>query len=540
MKERYFMPCRIIAKEHVEASENLLIEKPLQANVRRDDCAVIQKGGYVLLDFGKELCGGIKITVQMVIGESKYGKMRLAFGESVMEAMSSLGEKNLCNDHSIHNTILDVSSMSNICFGETGFRFLKIEALDRDLHIKGVVAKPSYKEAVYQGSFECNDSLLNQIWETGAYTVNLNMNEFVWDGIKRDRLVWIGDMHPEVATISAVFGNDACVPNSLDFVKNNTPTDRWMNNIATYSMWWILIHHDWYEHFGNYEYLLEQKDYMKEVLQHAVQWVEDGMPLSIENGKPMYNIEHFVDWSSHKTPAELEGTKAVFCLGMDCAARMMESMEEAVLASRCRACAEKLRTEQTYALLNKRVAALMILADIPSKEAKALLAGSSAEEMSCFMGYYVLLAKAKLREYTEALDIIRSYWGGMLQMGATTFWEDFDIRWMENAGRIDEIVPENQKDIHGDFGRFCYTQYRHSLCHGWASGPTAYLSQYVLGVHIIEPGCKKVLIKPQLGDLEWVKGTYPTPYGNISLEHRMENGEIISQIDAPKEIEIVY
>lgn len=82
----------------------------------------------------------------------------------------------------------------------------------------------------------------------------------------------------------------------------------------------------------------------------------------------------------------------------------------------------------------------------------------------------------------------------MLKLGATTFWEDFDISWTENAAGIDEIVPEGKTDIHGDFGKHCYKQFRHSLCHGWASGPTAFLSQKVLGIEILEPGCKKVRI----------------------------------------------
>ena len=43
------------------------------------------------------------------------------------------------------------------------------------------------------------------------------------------------------------------------------------------------------------------------------------------------------------------------------------------------------------------------------------------------MGYYVLKAKAKLGEYQDSLDIIRKYWGAMLDAGATTFWEDFDV-----------------------------------------------------------------------------------------------------------------
>ena len=93
-------------------------------------------------------------------------------------------------------------------------------------------------------------------------------------------------------------------------------------------------------------------------------------------------------------------------------------------------------------------------------------------------------------DYQGVLDCIRHYWGAMLDLGATTFWEDFDLDWTANAGRIDELVPEGKKDIHGDFGNYCYKGFRHSLCHGWASGPTAWLTEHVLGVKVIEPGCK--------------------------------------------------
>ena len=43
----------------------------------------------------------------------------------------------------------------------------------------------------------------------------------------------------------------------------------------------------------------------------------------------------------------------------------------------------------------------------------------------------------------------------------------------ETHARIDELVPPGKKDLHGDFGAYCYVGFRHSLCHGWASGPTA-------------------------------------------------------------------
>ena len=41
----------------------------------------------------------------------------------------------------------------------------------------------------YRGSFQCDNDLLNRIWEIGAYTMHLTTREFFIDGIKRDRWV---------------------------------------------------------------------------------------------------------------------------------------------------------------------------------------------------------------------------------------------------------------------------------------------------------------------------------------------------------------
>ena len=168
-----------------------------------------------------------------------------------------------------------------------------------------------------------------------------------------------------------------------------------------------------------------------------------------------------------------------------------------------------------------------------------VLSVDGAKRMSTFYGYYMLQARAAAGDFKNTLDVIRQYWGGMLDMGATTFWEDFNIEWLENAARIDELVPNGKKDIHGDFGAYCYEGFRHSLCHGWASGPTAWLSQHVLGVVPLEPGCKRVRITPALGDLLWAEGSYPTPRGPIRIRHeRKPDGTIESKIEAPDGVRV--
>ena len=152
----------------------------------------------------------------------------------------------------------------------------------------------------------------------------------------------------------------------------------------------------------------------------------------------------------------------------------------------------------------------------------------------------MLNAQAKAGDYTGALDNIRKYWGGMLDLGATTFWEDFSIEEAENAAPIDDVVPEGKKDYHRDTGAHCYIGLRRSLCHGWAAGPTPWLTENVLGIKVLEAGCKKIKIDPQLGDLQWAEGTFPTPMGVLYVKHtKLKNGKIDTVIQAPEGVVIV-
>lgn len=133
---------------------------------------------------------------------------------------------------------------------------------------------------------------------------------------------------------------------------------------------------------------------------------------------------------------------------------------------------------------------------------------------------------------------MKEYYGGMLDKGATSFWEDFDVSWIAESGRIDELPKEGQKDIHGDYGKYCYTGFRHSLCHGWSCGAIEFLAENVLGISVTEAGCKKITISPDLGGLEFAKGMFPTPYGKVIISHKRTKKGIISEITAPKDIEI--
>ena len=544
----YIPPARIVwqsgGKEGnlISGLDNLLLPGNGQTDLANNRICILRskenEHPSILLDFGRELQGGLQLVTGMPASHNPV-TVRVRFGESVSEAMCEIDGKNgASNDHAMRDFTLQLPWLGVTEVGNSGFRFARIDLLDAnaELHLKEIRAIFTYRNIPYRGSFRCNDERLNQIWLTGAYTVHLNMQEYLWDGIKRDRLVWVGDMHPEVTTIHTVFGYNEVVPKSLDLIRDLTPVPQWMNGISSYSLWWLLIHRDWYYYQGNKTYLKEQQPYITALLNHLFTKIG-------KDGKECLDGGRFLDWpSSTNQPGVDAGLQALMTLTMQAGAELAQVLGDADLAGKCKQKEELLRSYTPDPNHSKQGAALMALADLMDarKADREILSVNGAQNFSTFYGYYMLRAMAKAGNYQGALDIIRKYWGAMLDLGATTFWEDFNMEWLPDAGRIDEIVPPGTKDIHGDYGAYCYKGFRHSLCHGWASGPTSWLSETVLGVQVIEPGCKVVRIQPHLGDLQWVEGTFPTPYGEISIRHEKRvDGTIKSTVRAPKGVKVI-
>lgn len=541
---KFMAPTRVLwttnnDKATVSGEESLLRPCVKQIHFNPDKvCTLSSKGesASILLDFGVEFHGYVKLFVSSV--KPSRVNIRVRFGESAQEAMSEIGgEKNATNDHINRDQILNVGFLSMPEIGPSGFRFVRIDLLDPNatMTLYGVQGIFTYRELEYKGSFECNDQLLNDIWNTAAYTVHLNMQEYVWDGIKRDRLVWIGDIHPETSTIQAVFGYDESVERSLDLARDESPLPRVMCGISSYSLWWIIVQHGWYMQNGNREFLESQREYLVNLLKLFAGYID-------ENGVETLPDNRFVDWPTQADrDATHAGLQGILSMAMQTGAIICRELGEEETALICDEAVRKL-AKHVPETSSKQAAAILSLAGLQDakKMSDEVLKVGGAKGFSTFFGYYMLCAIGKAGDVADSLDIIKEYWGAMLSRGATTFWEDFNMDWLEGSGRIDELVPEGVKDIHGDYGAYCYKGFRHSLCHGWASGPAAFMSEYVLGIKPVAPGCSRVTIKPNLGNLEWVKGTYPTPNGIIRVEHvKKADGSIESKIELPEGVTVV-
>ena len=88
-----------------------------------------------------------------------------------------------------------------------------------------------------------------------------------------------------------------------------------------------------------------------------------------------------------------------------------------------------------------------------------------------YMRFYELEALCALGEQEHVLKEIRDYWGGMINLGATSFWEKYNP---------EEKNPELLAMYGRPFGK--------SLCHAWGASPIYLLGKILPGRETDFPG----------------------------------------------------
>ncbi len=459
---KYVYPEKIICCAGAEGANNLLKRKPLQIGLSEIDTTVFE-GGYIILDFGKEMNGGARILTF----QSDDVQARLRFGESLSETCAEIGGKtNATNDHSLRDFTVVLPRYSDMTFGQTGYRFLRVDFFGK-AEIKSILGTNEMLSKRARYIYGGKDKRIAEIFKTARRTIDLcSAGGYVWDGIKRDRLVWIGDMHPEMLALTALYGRTAEVERSMDFVRDQTPLPGWMNRYPMYSMWWIIIVADYARLTGAYDYAEKQLDYMQALVRRLDGCVKD-------NGELDYPA-YFVDWPTSGSPDEKHGVRAINIIAAKKAAELLDKFGRD--SSVARRLLEKLLKIAITPEKSKQVTALKYFAVGLDEDDKTRLVDGGAKGMSTFMSYYILKAVASFNR-EKAVEMMKEYYGAMLDVGATSFWEDFDIDWTEKASRIDAFPKDGEKDIHADFGGYCYVGHRHSFCHGWSSGVIAFIKE---------------------------------------------------------------
>ena len=130
-----------------------------------------------------------------------------------------------------------------------------------------------------------------------------------------------------------------------------------------------------------------------------------------------------------------------------------------------------------------------------------------------FEGYELdVMGKCGNFKYIE--DMLISYWKGMLDLGATAVWEEYN--------------PANSGLEH--YGAYD-NKYGLSLCHAWGASPIYLLGKYYLGVTPTSPGYETFEVKPYLGRFGHIKGTVPINGGSVKIDLTNERLSIIADKD---------
>jgi alpha-L-rhamnosidase len=487
----------------------------------------------LLLDFGREVAG-------RVIVESAcdcVATVSVAYGESEIEAMSTGFTTGQQGGNYLGTNVLDVPARGVVRGPKSAFRYVRIAFLHgapvtafRSIRVEGI-----YTPVQYVGSFESSDPLLNRIWETGAYTAHLCMQDDIWDGPKRDRGRWVGDLDIEGRTILTAFGDDSLIKDTLDRLAESTSAGKYVNGITGYSALWVTSLEYLYRHTGDKTFLASQREHLIRIL--------SGMDQSLSADGLFTDPHHpwlFVDWAPGmygNTAEALTGTRLQYVRAYHDAGDLFAALGDQELSKKYLAQYKRADAATVAASLDHssgtfgRSWQLNALAELSVSDSAMDKSAIKRDVLlhvrqdspgdpviSPYFNAYLLDAMANAGLTREALEWMRQYWGGMLAEGATSFWESYDLRWPKNNYHL-----SLQAD--GTSGYFV------SLAHGWSSGPTAFLSEKVLGVEPSVSGDGTYSVSPNLAGLAWVRGLVPTPHGAIRVEVA-KGGPIVVDVPA--------
>ncbi|PXX31229.1 alpha-L-rhamnosidase C-terminal domain-containing protein [Arenibacter sp. ARW7G5Y1] len=464
-----------------------------------------------LFDFGKETFGYIRFH-----GLQGKGKVALYYGESKEEAIDSL------KCETLDYLKLDGRQTSEYTVeGSKAFRYVQVQS-DATVRYDSISMLYEYLPVDYRGEFKSSDTLLNKIWEVSAYTLHLNTREFFLDGIKRDRWVWSGDAHQSYLMNYYLFFDSPTVRRTLLALRGKEPVTAHINTIMDYSLYWFVGIYDYYLYTGDEDFIKNFYPRMQSLMDFCLERRNENGMLS-----PLPGDWVFIDWADGlgKT-GEVSFEQLLFARSLEAIALCAGIAGDQAGEKEYTALAEELRTklfdvfwsDEKKALMHQRVAGKVLdnvtryanmfgiffdyFTEAQKKGVKeeVLLNDDIQQITTPYMRFYELEALCAMGEHKLVLDEVRSYWGDMLKLGATSFWEKYD--------------PSEQGSEHlAMYGR----PYGKSLCHAWGASPIYLFGKYYLGVKPTAPGYNKYVIEPHLGGLKWIEGKVPTPKGEISV-----------------------
>lgn len=424
-----------------------------------------------------------------------------------------------------------------------GFRYMQVtfRNISTPLKVDTISTNFTSYPVENRGRFECSNPVLNKIWETGVYTLQMCMTDGYVDCPSREQRQWVGDAYVETMINYAAFGDPRLTAKLLRQTAQSQQSDGMTmmyapgdhdvlaTTIVDYSLSWVLTAHEYYRYTGD-------RALIKEIYPHirlAMGWFERHLDQNGLLGRVPGWV--FIDWANVDKRGEITALNALLYKALKDAAVLARISEISVDAAHYDQLAENVKKALNDRMWDakrnvyvdcylesgpcRRVSqqsnAAMILFDIAPKDrwqqiteymtdsrrtkirqtilnGEVISGGSFDEETDVVMAqpyfsFFLHRALAKVGATDKLLTRIQERWGAMLDAGATTWWEE----WVQRPGS--------------------------SECHAWSGAPTFDLSTNVLGVEPVDPGFSTFAVAPKTGTLSYAKGVYPTVKGDIRV-----------------------
>lgn len=457
------------------------------------------EGGYVY-DYGKELFGPITVTAK------DDAPIQLRCGESPEEALDP-------TEAVIRYTLKGKRSYT---IPSCAFRYIFV---DREVRVS---VKYEYIPLEDAGHFTCDKERINKIWNTCAYTFHLNSREFYLDGIKRDRWVWGGDAYQSFMVDAYLYNNPEITKRTILALLGKPPYQQHVNTIVDYTMYVIIGAYEYYFRSGDREFTERIKERLTALAEFLFSRLDENGLVCQRPGDWI-----FIDWSDIDKDGPVCAEQILLWQTYKC----LEAMYGGDYSHRAEALRTKIMEDfwkpELGAFIDCAASGKMhvsrhanifaILYDFVDEQTSEIITAKVLENPGItpittpYFEFFELMAMCKMGRVEYVLNLLDSYWGGMIDLGATTIWEEFDPK-MQGA------------EHYAMYG----SAYSKSLCHAWGAGPIFLLGRYVLGVYPTSPGYKTFEVKPVKGFckyFEHFQGRVPLPGGGF-IEVSYENGNI--------------
>ncbi len=452
-------------------------------------------GDSILLDLGEHAVGHFAFTFDRVdVFVDAPVRLIIKFGEDMREMNDDFSQYNgVLSKTWLQEEIINLDFPQKITLPRRyACRYIKItvERTTRPIRLFDFSFRASTSaDVTVLKSANTEDALLNKIDLVATNTLKECMQTFFEDGPKRDRRLWIGDLRLEALTNYYTFNNPEIVKRCLylfaagkcnesgflpSFVYETPYYHSGATHIEDYALLYVVSVCDYFEHTRDRGVVDDLLGICKSQLECFRTTLDKNLIATRQEG-----WFAFIDWCPG-----LECMTALQGVYLYTLARFRELLKAigdeeyekySVLISEVRSASEKHFYDESKKVfvspldngqLSVHSQVWMILGGvITGEEAKKLLLScldnkDFKQPVTPYMRHYVIEAMLKLGMKGEAEQYLKKFWGGMVELGADTFWEAYipdDL----------DFSPYNDRMIN-------------SLCHAWSCTPSYFIRKYEL------------------------------------------------------------